>query len=174
MFGFIYVRRHASYENTCKLGKSKNIYGRDFQYATGELRRGRFERVYKIPLKKMDILERLLQNEFKNYNVRYDGGIEFYDIKIIELIELYFQRLNLKYEKLTNIEIDNIEKLYRVRKPFIKFLKIIKKVPFSFYNIKNITRPAVPIKTRKHTQIRFMIYLTGIDNVYCMYGPKKF
>ena len=53
VYGYIYIKFHPSYENACKLGKASNIIERDSQYATGELRRGKFEAVFEIPLNDM-------------------------------------------------------------------------------------------------------------------------
>ena len=82
---YIYVRIHPSYEleNACKMGKTINIPERDTQYATGEIKRGYFEAVFEVPIEKMGIVERLLQNEFRELNVKYNAGTEFYNKKII-------------------------------------------------------------------------------------------
>lgn len=82
--GYIYIRKHPVYDiyNVCKLGKASNIPERDTQYATGEIKRGYFE----VPLEKMSILEKLLQNEFQEYNINYDAGTEFYNQKFICMI----------------------------------------------------------------------------------------
>jgi hypothetical protein len=127
-YGYIYVRKHESYENSCKLGKTINIPDRDTQYATGELKRGLFVNVYQISIKKMDIIERLLQYEFKKYHVYYDAGIEFYDIEILNLIEPYFNTLNMEYKKLTMDEIDKLHRLSKIIKTLrkLKFNKIVK------------------------------------------------
>jgi hypothetical protein len=98
-YGFIYIRCHQSYDlyNACKLGITTNIPERDSHYATGEVKRGYFISVYKI--KNIRLIERLLQYEFIKYNIKYDGGIEFYDKKIIDLIEPYllYKYYLLKY-----------------------------------------------------------------------------
>ena len=89
--GYIYVRNHPSYDidDACKMGKANNIPERDTQYATGEIKRGYFEAVFEVSIEKMGIVERLLQNEFRELNVKYDAGTEFYNKKIITLIEPY-------------------------------------------------------------------------------------
>jgi len=43
--------------------KQINIPERDTQYATGEIKRGYFEAVFEVPIEKMGIVERLLQNK---------------------------------------------------------------------------------------------------------------
>ncbi len=116
MNGYIYVRSHPSYNNACKLGKSCNIPERDTQYATGEIKRGYFELVFEISIKKINIIERLLQNEFYEFNIRYDAGTEFYDKEIINLIEPYLTNMKINYKKLSKEEINNLVRCNRVRK----------------------------------------------------------
>jgi hypothetical protein len=120
--GYIYVRNHPSYDvdDACKMGKAINIPERDTQYATGEIRRGYFEVVFEVPIEKMGIVERLLQNEFRELNVKYDAGTEFYNKKIITLIEPYLITLGIKYKKLTNQEISDLVRCNRVKKTMKK------------------------------------------------------
>jgi len=120
--GYIYVRNHPSYDvdDACKMGKANNIPERDTQYATGEIKRGYFEVVFEVPIEKMEIVERLLQNEFRELNVKYDAGTEFYNKKIITLIEPYLITLGIKYRKLTKQEISDLVRCNRVRKTIKK------------------------------------------------------
>lgn len=101
MSGYIYIRNHSSYDeyDCCKLGKTYNIIERDGQYATGEIKRGYFKAIYEV--EQVDSLEKLLQEEFYEFNIKYDAGIEFYNKKIIHLIEPYFIKQNIKYKKLS-------------------------------------------------------------------------
>ena len=120
--GYIYVRIHPSYDvdDACKMGKANNIPERDTQYATGEIKRGYFEVVFEVPIEKMGIVERLLQNEFRELNVKYDAGTEFYNKKIITLIEPYLITLGIKYRKLSKQEISDLVRCNRVRKTIKK------------------------------------------------------
>jgi superfamily II DNA or RNA helicase len=120
--GYIYVRNHPSYDvdDACKMGKANNIPERDTQYATGEIKRGYFEVVFEVPIEKMGIVERLLQNEFRELNVKYDAGIEFYNKKIITLIEPYLITRGIKYRKLSKQEISDLDRCNRVRKTMKK------------------------------------------------------
>jgi len=120
--GYIYVRNHPSYDvdDACKMGKANNIPERDTQYATGEIKRGYFEEVFEVPIEKMGIVERLLQNEFRELNVKYDAGTEFYNKKIITLIEPYLITLGIKYKKLTKQEISDLVRCNRVKKTMKK------------------------------------------------------
>ncbi len=117
--GYIYVRSHSSYDvhNAYKLGKTTNIYERDAQYATGEIKRGYFKAVFAILNEKIDIVEHKLQIEFNNeFNIYYDAGIEFYDKKIIDLIEPYLNTHDIKYKKLSEQEIENLTGRKRIKK----------------------------------------------------------
>jgi len=116
--GYIYVRNHPSYDvdDACKMGKANNIPERDKQYATGEIKRGYFDAVFEVPIEKMGIVERLLQNEFCELNVKYDAGTEFYNKKIITLIEPYLITIGIKYKKLSKQEISDLVRCNRVIK----------------------------------------------------------
>jgi len=119
--GFIYIRQHIYYENDkiCKLGKSKNIPDRDNGYATGEYRRGKFRLVIEI-LNNQSFddthVEKLLQNYFKNYHSRIDGGTEFYQNKIIDEIIPFLSSTIIKFKVLTEEEINNLIRQERIKK----------------------------------------------------------
>lgn len=123
--GYIYIRNHFSYniDNVYKLGKTINIPERDTLYATGEVKRGYFETVFEVPFKQLNIIERLLQYELKEYNIKYDAGTEFYDTIIINFIEPFFMKMNIQYKKLTNEEINNLLRIYIIKNIFKKINK---------------------------------------------------
>ena len=147
--GYIYVRNHPSYDvdDACKMGKAINIPERDTQYATGEIKRGYFEAVIEVPIEKMGMVERLLQNEFCELNVKYDAGTEFYNKKIITLIEPYIITLGIKYKKLSKQEISDLVRCNRVR-------KTIKKI-----NIKSL----IHILKSKRTNKQIVSYIPRND-----------
>jgi superfamily II DNA or RNA helicase len=115
--GYIYVRNHPSYDvyDACKMGKTNNIPERDTQYATGEIKRGYFEAVFEVPIEKTQEVERFLQYELRELNVKYDAGTEFYNKKIITLIEPYLIKRGIKYKKLSKQEINDLVRRNRVR-----------------------------------------------------------
>ena len=102
-YGYIYIRNHPSYdtEKACKLGKTYNIPERDSQYATGEIRRGYFYPVFQVSYNLTSFIEESLQFRFNIYNIKYDGGTEFYNKEIIDKIEPYLIEECIKYKKLT-------------------------------------------------------------------------
>ena len=136
--GYIYTRFHESYEkyNACKLGETINIPNRDSLYATGEIKRGYFDNVYEVPYESRKEIETILQNEFKQWHIKIDGGKEFFNIEIIPLIEQCLIKYKIEYKKLTSKEIRQLIRCYRIQKimkkknikSLINFLKISKSV----------------------------------------------
>lgn len=141
--GYIYVRRHTSYDvdDACKIGISECIPERDTTYATSEIHRGYFELVFQVPFKQMKIIERLIQYEFRELNIKDDGGDEFFNKKIISLIEPYLITLGIKYRKLSNQEICDLARTtrVRVRKTFEK----IKQSLIQFSKLKRTNKQVV-------------------------------
>lgn len=111
--GYIYVRIHTSWDqnDVCKLGRTDNLIDRESTYITGEYQRGHFCLAYEMLNLKSEYVENLLKYEFEKYHRQEDGGTEFYDKQIIQLIEPYFDSINLKYKK---ISIDDMKRTKRI------------------------------------------------------------
>ena len=141
--GYIYVRNHPSYyvHDACKMGKANNIPERDTQYATGEINRGYFEAVFEVPYRKVESIERLLQKEFRDLNIKYDAGSEFYNKKVITLIEPFLITLGIKYRVLTMKEISDLLRCNRVRKTINKI-----NVKSLIQTLKSMNKQYVPRK----------------------------
>jgi predicted helicase len=104
---YIYIRVHESYDkyDACKLGKTDNIPSRDSHYATSEIKRGKFIRVYELT--NMHMVETFLKEYYKQSNIKLDGGIEFFNKTIINTIENVLKEvLKISFKKLTDNEID--------------------------------------------------------------------
>ncbi len=116
---FIYVRNsHNSKEkNAYKLGKSRNLRARDKHYSTGEVIRGVFILVLEIYDRNMDQAEKILHKEFKEDNVRYNAGKEFFKTLILDKIEPTLEKHGIRYRKLTEEQINEILHI----KPNVKF-----------------------------------------------------
>jgi superfamily II DNA or RNA helicase len=116
--GYIYIRSHPAYDtyDACKMGKTDSIHERDTQYATGEIKRGNFEPVFEVPIKQMSMVENLLKVKFSKFNVRIDGGTEFFNKKIITLIEPYLTKLGIQCRRLSEQEIKRLNRKYRIQK----------------------------------------------------------
>jgi len=109
---YIYIRTNPSYDvhDACKMGKSQNIHDKDLQYTSRDVKRGCFETVFEVPIKQNTIIERLLQYKFRELNINRGGGVDFYNKKIITLIEPYLITLGIKYKKLSKQEISDLTK----------------------------------------------------------------
>jgi predicted helicase len=122
---YIYIRHHEIYEkyNVVKLGITTNIAERDMVYATGEIKRGKYELVTRIikfnnrtcNKKDLLLLEKIIQYNFTKYNFVIDGGKEFYKADIITLILPFLDKLNIIYSILTTNEIDRLMKIYKLK-----------------------------------------------------------
>jgi hypothetical protein len=174
--GYIYVRNHPSYDvyDACKLGKTNNIPDRDTQYATGEIKRGYFFKIFEVPIEKMGVIELLLQNEFRELNVKYDAGTEFYNKKIITLIEPYLITLGIKYRKLSKEEISDLVRCNRVRKTIKKIniqslINILKSERTNKQIVSYIPRNYQNIIIRKSV-IHFQQYDKGMLVLMCGVG----
>ena len=64
--------------------------------------------VIEIPYDKMYLIERLLQRYFSNYNVKFNGGIEFFNKEIINHIINYLEKTNIIFKILTESEIKEL------------------------------------------------------------------
>jgi predicted helicase len=158
-YGYIYIREHLSYDyyNLCKLGKTMNIPERDSQYATGEIKRGKFSYVYEVNDKQLSIIERLLQYELKEHNIRHDGGTEFYNKIIIEEIKNIFEKYRIEYRQLNDVEILKLIRKYRIK-------QIINKI-----NIRNLINFLKTEKKNNNTIIPSQHQQYVLDNIKYYY-----
>jgi superfamily II DNA or RNA helicase len=115
--GFVYIRDNelCVLKNIYKLGIASFAKNRDDSYITYEHKRGEFIFIIEIPLDKMKIIDKLLKNYFKPYNNYLGGGTEYYNRDILNLIEPYFQKLNIAYKVFTKEEIKLINRRERIR-----------------------------------------------------------
>ena len=111
--GLVYLRDNSWYktENVFKMGISKYLRGRDNTYITGEVERGEFIYIIEVPVEVLKIIDKCLKCYFKKYNIYKGGGTEFYDRSIINLIELYFQQMNM-LERVFQLQLDHHQFLY--------------------------------------------------------------
>ena len=117
---YVYIRRHYAYDkfNACKFGITTNIPQRDTQYATGEIQRGTFEPVIEMSDKNSKIFEKMFQNYSNSlgYHIKYDGGKEFFNIKILDILIPYLDKTNIEYRILSKDEISRLIRKERLRK----------------------------------------------------------
>jgi predicted helicase len=136
MSGYIYIRKHESYEkyNVVKLGKAENIKSRETSYVTGEIKRGTYILVLEMEKEKIDIIEKRLQNYFKHYHYYEDGGVEFYKDSIVNEIVPFLSNTNLKFKVLSEQDLKSINRPIRKKidtKKLIEYLYFEASKPLS-------------------------------------------
>jgi superfamily II DNA or RNA helicase len=124
---YIYIRDNKWFksENVYKVGiTSTSIIDRSSSYITGEIYKGIYVKIYEFDInkEKLRIIDNLLKREFNHLNIYFDGGTEFYDRIIIDNIEDFFNKYNLKF--ITKNE-EDLKRLNRnVDKILNNFLKL--------------------------------------------------
>lgn len=114
---YLYVRDNEYYrsKNILKIGITTSIPNRNDQYITYEHERGKFIFIIEIPFDQMHMIDKLLKNYLSPYQNYIDAGTEFYDRNVLDLIESWFQLININYKILTNSEIDELNRNERIR-----------------------------------------------------------
>jgi superfamily II DNA or RNA helicase len=122
---YIYIRTHEAYDiyNAVKLGITSYIAERDANYATGEIKRGKFILVICvntmsseiINTNKLRLLETLIHHYFQEYHILEGGGNEFFKKDIVLQILPFMDNLDIVYNILSEDEIVHLIKLYKLR-----------------------------------------------------------
>lgn len=116
--GYIYIRWHKSYNKLVKLGMTGCPIERDQQYITGEPDRGKYLLILKV--EDEGFCEDLLAADFEGVHYDGSGGIEFYDVSILNQITNRFDAYGIHYEE---CDINDINRRIRMK----KYLNRIKK-----------------------------------------------
>lgn len=113
--GTIYLRDNEWFQsrNVIKMGVSSSIKDRDNTYITGEPVAGTYVYVIEVELEQMGFLDNILKDYFQKYNIYENGGTEFYDRTIIDLIIPFLDTLNIQYRILSKDEIELITRRVR-------------------------------------------------------------
>lgn len=110
---YFYTRTNEWYElkNIVKLGMTTNIHNRDANYVTSEPIRGRFSNVFSLELTKEELrqVDKKMKEYLNEYNIKSDGGTEFYKVEILDKIHEFFKEHKLSYKKLEEDEIKIIK-----------------------------------------------------------------
>ena len=115
MLGYIYIRDNEWYmqNNVYKVGITTSIKDRSNTYITGEIYRGFYVKIYelKVSQSQLRLIDNIIIDKFKkDYNIYFDGGTEFYNRKIINMIEPYLNELNIKFITKTEDELKRINR----------------------------------------------------------------
>ena len=117
LLGYIYIRDNKWYmeNNVYKVGITTSIKDRSNTYITGEIYRGFYVKIYELRVNQsmLKTIDNNIKDNFKkDYNIYFDGGKEFYDRKIINMIEPYLNELNIKFISKTEDELKRINRKY--------------------------------------------------------------
>jgi len=105
--GYIYIITSEKYDfyNVCLLGTISN--DKDIKYLIEELKIGKVSLLFEVSIHKLELIERLVKQKFKDINFNIEIGNEFFKKRILEHLEYYLQFLNEDYRKLSDDEIKN-------------------------------------------------------------------
>jgi len=132
-FGYIYIRDNEWYmqNDVYKVGITTSIKDRSSTYITGEIYRGFYVKIYKLNASqsKLKLIDTLITSKFKkDYNVYFDGGTEFYNRIIINMIEPYLNEHNIDFICITEDELKRINRENNQDIIINNYLKLIKKL----------------------------------------------
>ena len=142
IYDIIYIRFHPSYKkyDVVKLGQTQDPINRNHQYKTGEFIVGEYLKIIITYHPVKNYVDNLLKDEFETYHKQNTGGIEFYNVVIIDKIEDILKRYMIDYEVLTIEELNEIKKYenkinLKIKQKNIikKIIKKIKKIYFKIY-----------------------------------------
>jgi superfamily II DNA or RNA helicase len=132
-FGYIYIRDNKWYmqNNVYKVGITTSIKDRSNTYITGEIYRGFYVKIYELNVNQsqLNLIDNLIIDKFKkDYNIYFDGGKEFYNRKIINEIEPYLNKLNIKFITKTEDELKRINRENNEDIIINNYLKLVSKL----------------------------------------------
>jgi len=143
MKGYIYIRTNewCELKKIYKVGITKSIKDRNNSYITGEIIRGKFIKIFELDFKdnndnndkQLKYIDNIIKIKFKKLNVYFNGGTEFYDIIIIDKIDEFLLKNNIKFklineDELTRINRENKYSFNNIINKYIEFKKITPKL----------------------------------------------
>jgi len=127
---YIYIRDNEWYKqsNVYKVGITTSIKDRSNTYITGEIYRGVYVKIYELNInkKQLHLIDKLIKDEFKHYNIYYNGGLEFYNRLIINEIEPFFIENNIKFISKNEDELIRINRENNKEIIINNYLKLVK------------------------------------------------
>ena len=112
MKGFIYIRTNewCELKNVYKVGITKSIKDRNNTYITGEIIRGNFVKIFELDVndKQLKYIDNIIKIKFKKLNFYIDAGTEFYDISIIDKIDKFLIKNNIKFKLVNEDELSRL------------------------------------------------------------------
>ena len=156
MKGYIYIRTNEWYElkEVYKVGITTSIKDRNNSYITGEIIRGNFLKIFELDVNdnQLKYIDKIIKSKFKKLNIYIDGGTEFYDKIIIDKIDEFLLKNNIKFKLVNEDELNRLNRktnksINDIIQKYIKFKSIINpkihqnqilNIIDDFYRINNI------------------------------------
>jgi predicted helicase len=156
MKGYIYIRTNEWYElkEVYKVGITTSIKDRNNSYITGEIIRGNFLKIFELDVNdnQLKYIDKIIKSKFKKLNIYIDGGTEFYDKIIIDKIDEFLLKNNIKFKLVNEEELNRLNRktnksINDIIQKYIKFKSIINpkihqyqilNIIDDFYRINNI------------------------------------
>lgn len=115
MFGYIYVRETIFRQlyGVVKIGVTNNLVDREATYITGEYVRGEFIMAYEVNSVELGYIDNNLKYLLEDYHRRDSsgGGIEYYDISVLDKMPLIMDSLGRYHRRLTEEELIEIKRV---------------------------------------------------------------
>ena len=135
MKGYIYIRNNewCELKKIYKVGITKSIKDRNNTYITGEIIRGKFIKIFELDFNdnnnQLKYIDNIIKIKFKKLNVYFDAGTEFYDITIIDKIDDFLLKNNIKFKLVNENELKRLNRknknsLKNIINKYIEFKKI--------------------------------------------------
>ena len=161
--GYIYIRDNEWYmqNNVYKVGITTSIKDRSNTYITGEIYRGFYVKIYelKVNQSQLRLIDNLITDYFKkDYNIYFDGGTEFYNRIIINMIEPYLNELNIKFTSKTEDELKRINRENNEDIIITNYFKLVSKL------LSNENKNEIILRDYQINAINYIISELRINN----------
>ena len=138
MKGYIYIRTNewCELKEVYKVGITTSIKDRNNSYITGEIIRGNFLKIFELDVNnnQLKYIDKIIKSKFKKLNVYIDGGTEFYNKIIIDKIDEFLLKNNIKFKLVNEDELNRLNR---------KNNKSIKDIIQKYIEYKSIINPKI-------------------------------
>ena len=114
MKGYIYIRTNewCELKEVYKVGITTSIKDRNNSYITGEIIRGNFLKIFELDVNnnQLKYIDKIIKSKFKKLNVYIDGGTEFYNKIIIDKIDEFLLKNNIKFKLVNEDELNRLNR----------------------------------------------------------------
>jgi len=178
--GYFYIRDNelCRLKNIYKIGKTISVKNRNDSFMTNEHEKGEFVYVIEVYEHTLSLtrIDYYLTHYLQPENNYINGGREYYNrdlSKLIEMIEFFLQKINIKYKVLTKEEINLLNRCERFIDTFERFMPKFNPLNVQHivqqYKIKKNTKAIInnAIEHEPNEQQEYVLQM--IQNFYTLY-----